>query len=227
MTVKSFGCSFVFGSDLSDNVQSINQSSPSELTWCAHLARSLGHDYKCYARPGSGNLQILENILNQLDSSDQNDVFVIGWTWIDRFDYYFSDFSTNTPLLPWSTLTPSQTDHTAQIYYRDLHSEYQDKLTNLSYIKLAIDTLQQNKISFIMTYMDELMFDQQWHVSPAIKHLQEYIQPWMTKFDGKTFLDWSRSQGYAESAGWHPLEQAHLAGFGLIKNFVDPALSAN
>lgn len=62
-----------------------------------------------------------------------------------------------------------------------------------------------------MTYMDELMFDTRWHISPAVLELQKYICPHMTCFDGKTFLEWSKQQGYSISEAAHPLDQAHAA----------------
>jgi hypothetical protein len=67
-----------------------------------------------------------------------------------------------------------------------------------------------------MTYMDELLFDQTWHTTPAVLDLQEYVKPYMTQFEGQTFLNWSRSKGYPESARWHPLEAAHSAAADVI-----------
>jgi hypothetical protein len=210
MRLKSFGCSFIFGSELADDGHDGPYATPSQLTWPAHLARHLSRDYECYARPGSGNLQILENILNQAATSDATDLFVIGWTWIDRFDYYPVN-PTIPSRSPWRTIMPIDTDALALVYYRDLHSEYRDKFTNLSYIKLAINTLQQKDIPFVMTYMDRLLFDQQWHTTPAVIDLQTAVKPSMTDFNGQTFLEWSRSHGYKETAAWHPLEEAHQA----------------
>lgn len=213
MRLKSFGCSFIFGSELADN-----NNSPSQLSWPAHLAKHLEYKYQCYAWPGAGNLQILEQILNQTDG-DNNNLFVIGWSWIDRFDYYPVNPVTPGPN-PWRTIMPVDTDDLAKVYYCDLHSEYRDKFTCLSYIKLAVDTLRQKNIPFVMTYMDELLFDQQWHTTPAVIHLQEYIKPYMTTFDGLNFLEWSRKKGYPETASWHPLEAAHkAAGDYIIKVF--------
>jgi hypothetical protein len=218
MKLKSFGCSFIFGSELADDGRDGAYATPSQLTWPAHLARHLTYDYKCYARPGSGNLQILEQILNQSTNKTQ-DFFVIGWTWIDRFDYYPVN-PTSLSRSPWRTIMPVDTDDLAKVYYRDLHSEYRDKFTCLSYIKLAIDTLSQKGIPFIMTYMDNLLFDQQWHTTLAVLDLQEYIKPYMTQFDGQSFLEWSRSRGYPETTAWHPLEEAHAAaGEYMIKVF--------
>ena len=115
---------------------------------------------------------------------------------------------------------PVDSTDLAQVYYRDLHSEYRDKFTSLSYIRLAIDTLNQKGIPFLMTYMDRLLFDQRWHTSPAMMDLQSYVQPYMTEFENKTFLEWSRAHGYPETEAWHPLEDAHrAAGDYMIKVF--------
>jgi hypothetical protein len=220
MRLKSFGDSFVFGSDLADSVAITGKVTvPSRSTWPALLSRHLGYDYSCYARPGSGNLEILEKILNQAADSN-TDLFVVSWTWIDRYDRY----DHNDPRHPgktwsnWSTIMPTDTTDTAKVYYRDLHSEYRDKFTSLSYIKLAIDTLDQKGIPFIMSYIDDLLFDQRWHTSPAVLELQSYVKDRMTQFEEQTFLDWSRKNNYLISPAWHPLEQAHQAAFELIKN---------
>ena len=210
MQLKSFGCSFIFGSDLAD----VQPYAASQLTWPALLAQHLEHQYECHARPGAGNLQILEKILNQTSNKNGHDLFVIGWTWIDRFDYYNPDY--NKTRQDWSTIMPVDTTALAKTYYRELHSEYRDKFTCLSYIKLAIDTLNQKEIPFIMTYMDKLLFDQQWHTTPAVLDLQAYIKPHMTTFEGQSFLEWSRANGYPESDAWHPLEAAHIAAGNYI-----------
>jgi len=211
MTLKSFGCSFIFGSDLADDGRDGPYATPSQLTWPALLAQHLGHQYECHARPGSGNLQILERVLNQVPGSTSQDLFVIGWTWQDRFDYYDSAWNPGQKRTPWNTIMPIDEGDLAKTYYRDLHSEYRDKFTCLSYVKLAMDTLDQQGIPFVMTFMDQLMFDQRWHVTPAVQLLQDHVKPHMTDFEGRTFLDWSRHHGFAESKTWHPLEEAHQA----------------
>jgi hypothetical protein len=209
MDIKSFGCSFIFGSELSDDGYGTAYATPSQLTWPAHLARHLGYGYQCYARPGAGNLQIAEQVLIQAASAESA-LYVVGWTWIDRFDYY--PVNPKTPSKsPWRTIMPIDEDAVAQTYYRDIHSEYRDKLATLMSMRLVIDALKQKGYPFIMTYMDKLAFDTQWHTTPAVLELQDYVRPHMTQFEGKSFLEWSRSKGYPETAKWHPLEQAHLA----------------
>jgi hypothetical protein len=209
MKLKSFGCSFIFGSELADDGYGQSRPTPSKLTWPAHVAQHLGYEYSCHARPGSGNLQITEQILNQI-AQPEPALYVIGWTWIERFDYYDANWDSRKSLSPWKTIMPIDKSELAKVYYRDLHSEYRDKFSTLLNVKLVIDTLTQNQLPFIMTYMDDLMFDQRWNTSPAVGLLQEYIQPHMTQFDGLSFLDWSRKNGHPETENWHPLESAHL-----------------
>jgi len=188
------------------------------------LAKDFGYTYQCHARPGSGNLRILEKVLTQANESNVDDLFVIGWTWIDRFDYTVArteqdhayDLAGNNL---WRTVMPVNTDNTASVYYRDLHSEFRDKLTALINVKLAIDTLKQKNISFIMTYMDNLMFSTEWHTTTAIVDLQNYIRPYMTQFENKTFLEFSKEKGFPISETLHPLELAHQTAFELIKSY--------
>jgi len=209
MNLKSFGCSFIYGSDLTDTTQ----------TWPALLARHLKREYTCHARHGSGNLQILESVLNLVPASTKDDLYVIGWTWIDRFDYFDSHWNHLRP--PWRTIMPVDDHELARTYYRDLHSEYRDKLTCLSYVKLVIDTLDQQGIPFLMTFMDDLMFDRRWNVTSGVQLLQDSIRPRMTDFEGKTFLDWSRDNNFPISSTWHPLEQAHQSAADYIIRLVD------
>ena len=70
-----------------------------------------------------------------------------------------------------------------------------------------------------MTYIDDLIFETKWHTSPGILELQNYIRPYMTKFENKTFLDWTKEKGFPISETLHPLEEAHQAAFELIKSY--------
>jgi hypothetical protein len=223
MKLKSFGCSFIFGSDLADDGRDLPAPTPSNHTWPAHLARHLGLEYECLARPGSGNLQIAERVLSHLTDPEPC-FYVISWSWIDRFDYTNSNV-TSDPILArwfnWRTLMPVDTSDLAQTYYRGLHSEYRDKLTTLMYTRLVIDTLVRCQQRFIMTYMDELMFDPNWNQTSAVLDLQQSVRPHMTLFEGQTFLDYSRKNGFAISPTLHPLEQAHESAAQVIIRDVD------
>lgn len=212
MKLKSFGCSFIFGSDLSDAGTGSWCPAPSQKTWPALLAKSYGYDYECIARPGCGNLQILDNIIAQtVDPTPA--LFVISWTWVDRFDYWTDkqNWDKKFGINQWNTIRPGTPGEPASFYYKQLHHSYSDKLNSLMYAKLAVDILSQKQIPFIMTFMDDLMFETAWHTSDSVQSLQAYLEPYMTQFQGRTFLDWSRNYKYPESDAWHPLEQAHQA----------------
>lgn len=211
MKLKSFGCSFIFGTDLHDDGRLEPKATPSNYTWPALLARHHSWAYTCYARPGSGNLRILESVLNQL-TDVQPAVYVVGWSYIDRFDY------TVDPQM-WRTVLPVDRDATAETYYKQLHSEYRDKLTTLIYVKTAIDALRASGNKFIMTYMDELMFDTRWNSSPAVSELQRYCEPYMSRFEGKTLVGFAKDHDYPISATNHPLELAHNAAFQIIDSY--------
>lgn len=209
MLVKSFGCSFVFGTDLPGQVA----NNPSQLTWPAVFSQQQGHHYRCHARGGIGNLAIADRILEEI-ALDVTALFIVGWTWIDRFDYIDENQC-------WSTIRPGSDSNLAKTYYQDLHSETRDKLTSLMIMRTVIDSLRERDFPFIMTYMDELLFDRTYNTTPTITALQDYVNPYMTRFEGKTFLNWSRGHGYPESANWHPLEQAHAAGADVIRQAFD------
>lgn len=220
MKLKSFGCSFIFGSELSDDGRNGRYATGSRLTWPAHVAEHLGHEYFTYSRPGAGNLQIAERALSHLATNEQS-FFVIGWTYIDRFDYVNTANPDKFPGMPWSTLMPVDTNDVAKTYYRDLHSEIRDKLATLMSIRVVIDTLKQKNCPFIMTYMDDLILDQRWNTTPAITDLQDYIRPHMTTFEGMNFQQWSKKNGHPITAIGHPLESAHCAAGELMITVAD------
>lgn len=210
MKLKSFGCSFTYGSDLSDC--DIPDIGPSQHTWSALLAKNLNLTYECYACPGIGNLQIMHEVLTQASLNDPG-VYVINWTWIDRFDFL-------DPLTEhWITLRPDGNTNEHQLYYRHFYNQYHTMLTNASYIKTVIDTLNSQKIKFIMTLMDTTLFDEidpGWKDPRPISLLQKEIKPYITWFENQTFLEFSKEKEFPISETLHPLEDAHQAAFELI-----------
>lgn len=224
MLLKSFGCSFIFGTELADDISSemLDWSDPdkfihpSKLTWPALLANDRKCEYISKSLPGIGNFQILETILKEL-AQPNNDLFVIQWTWIDRFDY--ENILRNKRKNFWNTILPGDTDRVAEWYFKYVHSQYRDKLTTLTCIKTAIDALQQNNVPFIMANIDDLVFETEWHTNDAIEYLQDYIKPHITNFNGLNFLDWAKTNGFPIGAYQHPLEEAHRAAFELVKSY--------
>jgi hypothetical protein len=207
MKLKSFGCSFVYGSDLDHKAtQGIKASTQ---TWPALIAQQCGFDYQCHARPGVGNMQIFDQVLREI-ASNINTVFVIAWTWIDRHDFQASGKA------QWSTLRPTTESDLATVYYRDLHSQYRDQLQSLALISSACNLLKSHSIPYVMTAMDDLLWENHWLANKHLAALQRQIRPCVTAFDGKNFLDWSQSQGHDIGANLHPMHSAHQAAAAYI-----------
>jgi hypothetical protein len=203
--IKSFGCSFIHGSDLLDiDLEFITD--PSKSTWPALIAKNLNLDYKCYARPGQGNFKIYCDILAN-SYKDDLCLYLINWTWSDRFDFVNSNEY-------WDTLRPGNDSKIEKLYYRYLHSQLCDTISSASYITSAAEHLRSLNCHFIMTYMDYNLLTPinfSWHDPRYLEILQQKLRDILVDFDGDNFLDWSRKNKFPVSDFWHPLEQAHRA----------------
>lgn len=195
--IQTFGDSFLFGSDLSDRISKPDKHGKhSLLTWPALAAKKLKLDYDCWAEAGRGNQSIAFKVFRHASPKALN---VINWTWIDRFDYDFQWYG-------WSKTIRPDDSELATFYYKNIHSEYDDKFRNLTIVYSVLSYLKNNNMPFIMTYMDHLMVDD----AEGISHMRDKIVDNLQTFPiNQTFLEWSRGNGYPESANWHPLEQAH------------------
>jgi len=208
--VKSFGDSFVFGTDLTDCPHPSPSRPPgflkaSNITWPALIAQELELDYKCYAKPGVGNNYIAQKVVEHADSDSLN---VIVWSWVDRWEFF--DITDNR----WTTVRPTGTeDHPlADIYYRHLQSELQDKWQSLNYIYSTHEYLRRNNIPFVSHIMDELLLDITHHCPDYIAKLQRDIRNDILRFPNyTTFLFWSEINNFPISEAMHPLEEAHKA----------------
>ena len=200
-SIQTFGDSFLFGSDLTDcHSTGIFGGRHSMNTWPALISKDLNLKYECCALGGVGNQFIASTIFA---NATKNALVIVNWTWIDRFDYS----TTNNEAM---TLRPTGTTELEHFYYKNLHSEINDKFRNLAIIWATIAWLYERNIPFVMTIMDQLLLDDRWNFDRGILDLQKLVQKNLTFFpNNQTFLEWSRSNGYPESDNWHPLEKAH------------------
>jgi hypothetical protein len=214
-TLKSFGCSFFYGSDLpevidyTDFVNSNKEHSkrlPVRETWPLLIAKNLKLKYECWAQAGQGNFKIYCDILANSHKDDQS-IYLVNWTWIDRYDYINNQES-------WHTLRPANESDLEKFYYRHLHSQFQDMISSATYIVSAAEHLSSLNCPYIMTYMDYNLLaqvDPTWHDPRYLKVLTQKLQQILVNFDGKNFLDWSRDNNFKISSNWHPLGPAHQA----------------
>ena len=208
--VISFGDSFTFGTDLSDQVPGVvgvNPPLPSRSTWPALIAKHLNiKNYVCYAEPGASNSTILRTLLST--EILPTDLVIVNWTWINRWDFYNEE--------EWSTLRPSGTEDNPmyKVYYKYFQSELWDKFETLKNIQLAFSMLD----NVISTSMDPLTLDTTHHCPPYVQKLINNVKPKLTWFDGKGFYHWAIDNNFPISDKWHPLEEAHQAAFEYIRD---------
>jgi len=193
--IVSCGDSFFYGSDLKDPAH----------TWPALIACDLQKSYQCYAQGGVGNLHILWQIIMARARYEKNAVYLINWTWIDRFDYEYRIIDNS-----WHTVRPSldETEHD-HLYYKHFHNQVVDQFRNLIYVSQAIELLAGHR--YIMTYMDPLLLDTGYNIPFFIRVIRDRVKDKLATFQGQTFLEWSKSNHHAVSEHWHPLESAHAA----------------
>lgn len=203
-TLKSFGCSFIYGSEMP--IPCDHSTTASEFSWPAVIANTLGLTYKCCASPGAGNFKIFCDILANSYYNEKS-IFLINWTWIDRFDYV-------NDIEQWDTLRPAEDSELEKFYYQKLHSQLRDMISSASYIVSAVEHLESLNCPFVMTYMDYNLLtpiNPNWHDPRYLEVLQQKLKQHLTNFEGLNFLDWSRKNKYPISARNHPLESAHQA----------------
>jgi hypothetical protein len=209
MILGAFGDSFLFGSDLSDiqDRDSVYWFYPSKLTFTALLAEKLNLQYYCTALPAQGNKVIADDVIRTVAQRGNDVFYFINWTWIDRFEYLGESRVGNAS--GWNSTLPGKNNKESNFYYKNFYSDLDAKLSNLLYINTVLDILLKEKCLFIMTYMDGLLFDKQWHCPVSIDYLQDKIKPYMHNFNGMNFFDWSKQNNFDISNHWHPLEDAH------------------
>lgn len=207
MKFAAFGDSFIFGSDLKDCHP--NELYSSEFTWPALLAKKFNLEYFCLAVPAAGNQQICNDVSDMIAKHGNSMFYSVHWTWIDRFDYIAPQQDRFYPHPNWTTVCPSTTNSTHQLYYKHFHCELLDKIKSLGYIYQTIMLLKEAECRFHMTYMDSLILDTDWNITPSVEMLQKKCKPYLFNYDGNNFLEWSKKQGFAISNNWHPLEQSH------------------
>ena len=211
-TIIGFGDSFVFGSELQDNVDG-------SRSWVAQAAKKLKVNYFTPAVPGCGNDAIARQIYTYYANNPSQDTLaVINWTWMCRWDFYIVEHET------WITLGPTcvpeklkdlvertEAEDMIKFYkHRANSSLVWNKIRNLQTIYAAQTYLKQKNVVTVQTYMDDFLFQTDCHAPDYIRELQLLVKPEMESFQGQNFVDWSRKNGFeVTDPGLHPLETAH------------------
>jgi hypothetical protein len=226
--IISFGDSFIFGSELENNHDG-GQS------WIGQAAKNLNVNYVTQAVPGCGNDHIARQVYSWFSKNSAEDsLAVINWTWMSRWDFYIVEHETWITLGP--TCVPDKLKHLVErTEAEDMIEFYQhranssllwNKFRNLQTIYAVQSYLKSQNITNIQTYMDDHLFNSECHAPDYVQQLQNLVRPELQSFEGKNFVDWSRSRGFAITETLHPLEDAHRAACELWQDTYNKYLHA-
>jgi len=227
--VTAIGDSFTRGDELADCTDDQSVATHSNMTWPALVAKSINADYKCAAFGGKGNQwtswQVAKKICNTYDYGNTNSLFIVNWSWFERFDYVniIDDL--------WVTTHPRHDNKLDHYFYRNLDSDLWNLFRNLQQIHSTISLLKQHNIDFIMTCLDPTYNTKVKDFRPdsfvqnpegqawnkVIAQLQEQVLPYIIEFNGMSFLDWAKHNNYQFGPNGHPLEAAHAAAAEYIQ----------
>ena len=200
--VIAVGDSFTRGDELTDcstHSRIAPHHTHSLSTWPALVAKKLGIEYDCMTIGGRGNHWISMSVSTYLEKH-RDALFIINWSWFERFDYI--DVVTGE----WTVTHPRHTDQLDHYFYKHIDSEKWNLHRNLQQIHSTICLLKQNNIDFIMTCMDPLLHYNENFVTP----LQAQVNHYIVNFYGYTFLEWAKHKNFEIGPGGHPLEKAHV-----------------
>ena len=105
-TLLAGGCSFTYGSELSDDNRG---KSPSNKTWSACLSNAAGANYFCVARVGMGNAGIARRVFNYIANNEEKCFVVIMWSFSSRYDWAMPRHRVLEDTR-WATITPWDTE---------------------------------------------------------------------------------------------------------------------
>ena len=186
----------------------------SRYTWPALYAKEKNLKYVCYAQPGCSNQGIVRQVVKYLDTLTTNDLVVINWTWIDRWDFYND---TDIPIERWITVRPGENQtELSKLYFKHIHNQVFALSETLKSIVLVHNLLEMRKINFITTTIDKTTFDTYLNYPKYIYDLQKMIKNKFTWFENDDFLSWSKKNNFKISKKGHPLEEAHEKAFEYI-----------
>ena len=125
----------------------------------------------------------------------------------------------------WAVTHPRHEEKLDHYFYRNLDSDIWNLHRNLQQMHSTISLLKQNNIDFIMTCLDT-HYSLAYNVSRygnwvnAISSLQKQVNHHIVDFEGMSFLEWSKHEGFELGPNGHPLEKAHIEAAKYINTVI-------
>jgi hypothetical protein len=182
-TLLAGGCSFTYGSELSDDNQG---KSPSNKTWSAGLSNAVGANYFCVARAGLGNAGIARRVFNYIANTTEECFVAVMWSFCSRYDWAMPRHRILEDTR-WTTITPWDTEHNqtevaenlagseaileqwkrrreeyreafADALYRHAANRYHETYLSWKSIVWLQNILEKRKIPYMFTLADNSLF---------------------------------------------------------------------
>ena len=111
-TFISGGCSFTYGSELSDDDKGKKLS---KKTWAYQLFKEIeiAHNFVCSAKPGLGNSAIARRTFNAVSNCSDIKGVVVMWSFNSRYDWAMPRHK-NLEATRWTTISPWDTSGSAR-----------------------------------------------------------------------------------------------------------------
>ena len=208
------GCSFTYGSELSDDDKG---KKPSEKSWAHELYKhSTSENYVCVAKPGTGNSGIARRVFNAVANLKEVEGVVVMWSFNSRYDWAMPrhrelEDTRWATISPWDTSMSNDERHQAltgsegqqeqwkrradlmvetgvkpfaEAIYRYGANEYHETYTSWKSIIWLQNILEKKKIPFMFTLADNSLFYKE------MDHLKDQ-DPFMTALhDEIDFTKW-------------------------------------
>ena len=239
------GDSFVFGTELDDQVRGIYSKS----TFPALLAKTSGMHYSCVAVPGASNSEISRHVVNYCEThKDIPKAVLVSWTFPNRYEFNFADTGW-TSINVWnlqdedtikqqiktysqktiddqvktnnSLKTSGNYRFIDEFYKRVGATEFWEIFTSLKEIVYLQNYLDINQIPYLFTFADNsLLFN--YTIDKKLVDIESlYGQTNLDKFymfpNSKGFYQWALENKYPIGAT-HPLEAAHADAAILMRD---------
>lgn len=172
--VLSSGCSFIWGSELSDCYH-CGTNGYSQQTWPALLATNSGNEYHCVAEPGGGNDNIARNIVVFCETKKAPDLVVVQWTFPWRFGFRF-EYPTKSNMDQWYTVDLWSADNEYKPV--DKHVTEDDQLFGYSEKMREIAKTIGVK-EFANVFFKHVAYGEYWPIYTSLKEivgLQNYLK---------------------------------------------------
>ena len=208
------GCSFTYGSELSDDDKG---KKPSEKSWAHELYKhSTSENYVCVAKPGTGNSGIARRVFNAVANLKEVEGVVVMWSFNSRYDWAMPrhrelEDTRWATISPWDTSMSNDERHQAltgsegqqeqwkrradlmvetgvkpfaEAIYRYGANEYHETYTSWKSIIWLQNILENKKIPSMFTLADNSLFYKE------MDHLKDQ-DPFMTALhDEIDFTKW-------------------------------------